>query len=112
MKITARLPVLVFLVTCASAGIFAAACSSSGDPVAPSRSPVRPSFEEDAATTSSSGAPDQGGALDGGCFDAATAPPTGLPQFLNQCNASGCFPFDNTTRVEGFKPGSPLPSLD
>ena len=37
--------------------------------------------------------------------------PTTPANFLNQCNGTECFKFDNAARIEAFKPGA-LPSLN
>ena len=90
-----------------------AACSSE-EAAAPSRPPVPPP-----STSSSGGTGDDGGSSSGGeggttkdCFDTKTAKPSAPKEFLNQCNSGTCFKFDNATRIEGWTPGSPLPSLN
>jgi hypothetical protein len=105
--------VLVVVLAVAPLASASVACSTSEDAVAPSRTPVR-ATGDDAGTTGSSGGTSSGdpGLADGGCFDAASAPPSATKQFLNQCNAGGCFPFDNAQRIEGFTAGGALPPLN
>lgn len=92
----------------ASLALVAQACTSE-EPATPSRPPVPPP-----STGSSSGGADAGGEGDGGkdCFDTKTAQPTAPKEFLNQCNGTECFPFDNRTRIEGYVPGAALPPLN
>ncbi|MBX3189516.1 MAG: hypothetical protein KF819_21000 [Labilithrix sp.] len=81
------------------------ACSSE-EPAAPSRPPIPPPIVDQG----DGGASDAGGDA-GDCFDTTKAKPTQPTHFLNQCNGGECFPFDNGTRIEGWKPGAPLPPL-
>jgi hypothetical protein len=84
------------------------ACSSE-EPAAPSRPPVP------APITTGGGNGDGGGDNGGtqnGCFDATKSKPTQVVQFLNQCNSTECFKFENATRIEGFKPAEPLAPLN
>jgi len=89
------------LVAIAPASLVLGACKSE-DQVAPSRPPIP------VPTTTAD--PD-GGLADGStCFDTADAKPTEAKHFLNRCNETECFPFDNAARIEGFTPGA-LPPL-
>ncbi len=100
---TALLSGLLFSVV---SGTFLGACSSDdGGPAAPSRPPV-PS----PTTPNDDGGPGNGGDA-GSCFDTTKAKPTAQPDFLNQCNAAECFPFDNAARIEGFDPDHRTPPL-
>jgi hypothetical protein len=82
------------------------ACSSE-DPVAPSRPPIPPPVAPSV---------DGGSGGDGGpastCFDTTKNKPTDPRHFLNQCNSTECFKFDNVARIEGFHAGQPLPPLN
>lgn len=99
-----------FVIAAAAALRFLAACSSDNDATAvPSRVVTPPP-----AGTAQPDGGDVPGA-DGGaaaCFDVTKAKPVEPSQFLNQCNGTQCFPFDNGARIEGFVPGAPLPSLN
>ncbi len=88
-----------------------AACSSSEPAAAPSRPPIpAPATETDGGGTG----PGVETGTDGGadCFDTTKTKPTETSHFLNQCNGTECFKFDNSTRIEGFKPGQALPPLN
>ena len=83
------------------------ACSSQ-EAAAPSRPPTP-------SSSSSSGGAD-GGNPEGGaskdCFDTTKAKPIEPKHFLNQCNGTECFPFDNGARIEGYTAGASLPPLN
>jgi hypothetical protein len=83
------------------------ACSSNDDGAAgPSRPPTPPP-----ANTSQVDGGD-GGEGSGTCFDTTKGKPTSQSDFLNQCNGTECFPFDNGVRIEGYTAGAPLPRLN
>lgn len=44
------------------------------------------------------------------CWDLTECNGINSVQFLNQCNAGQCFPFDNTRRIQGYSGGA-LPPL-
>lgn len=77
------------------------ACSSEE-----ARAPSRPPTSPPVTTT------DAGSDASATCFDTKKDKPTQPDHFLNQCNSGECSPFDNAKRIEGFKPGQPLPPLN
>jgi hypothetical protein len=88
------------------------ACSSE-PAAAPSRPPIPPPIVDVDGGPDGGGGGGDGG--DGGpqssCFDTTQAKPTTPTNFLNQCNSTECFKFDNAARIEAFKPGA-LPALN
>lgn len=82
------------------------ACSSE-EPAAPSRPPTPAP-----ATPTADGGPGDGGPTSADCFDTSKEKPVEPQHFLNQCNGTECFAFDNGARIEGFTPGAPLPPLN
>lgn len=82
------------------------ACSSA-EPAAPSRPPTPAP-----ATPSADGGSGDGGPSAADCFDTSKSEPVEPQHFLNQCNGTECFAFDNGARIEGFAPGAPLPPLN
>lgn len=85
------------------------ACSSE-QAAAPSRPPIPPPAADGGDGVDGGGSDGGEGGTPGSCFDTTKEKPTTPAQFLNQCNGTGCFEFDNAARIEGFKPG-PLPPL-
>jgi hypothetical protein len=45
------------------------------------------------------------------CWNVAECNIVKPEQAKNQCNGSGCVPFSNTARIEGYTAGDPLPAL-
>lgn len=83
------------------------ACSSE-DPVAPSRPPIPvPNPTVDGGVEPGT----DGGPGGSDCFDTTKTKPVEPAHFLNQCNSTECFKFDNA-RIEGFTPGGQLPPLN
>lgn len=84
------------------------ACSSSDDgAAAPSRPPTPPP-----ASSSQTDGGGDGGQSSDNCFDTTKDKPVQQIDFLNQCNGTECFPFENGARIEGYTPGAPLPPLN